>query len=85
MLQPLNGHLFIETYKQKPIKNEEGIIVNNGAIEKYAKVIAVAKDVTEVVKGDTVMFEAFSVNYEMKTSKGKLFSAIKSSMLIGKE
>ena len=78
-----NGYIQLELIKKKPLKNNEGTIVNEGAVEEYAKVINV-RDWNDIKKGDTVYFMSFSV-YRLMDEKGKELAFVEGNKIMGVE
>ena len=63
-IQPLNKRILLKIKKQEQ-KTESGIVLpatRENDINETAKVIAVAKSVTEVKKGDEVMFKSWALD-----------------------
>ena len=79
MAKMLNGFVQLELTKQKPIKNAEGKVINEEAVEEYATVIL--SDCKAVKKGDIVYFMSFSV-YRSKDEKGKEIAFIESNKIM---
>lgn len=83
-MKTLNGQVQIELTKKKPIKNKEGVVVNEGAVEEYAKVVSIDSEGingNKIKKGDTVYFMGFSV-YRLMDEKGKELAFIEAKNII---